>query len=138
MTEQGTESEYAIENGWLVELVREHTCGAGPGSGAGHEPGCGMIPIATVENLLAENERLRAGLYPLSQFTPESSAALADDIGASEDSLFVGWIRRGSEIEAANTRIASALAELDRYATALDPSRIMPRIRAILTIEATS
>ena len=49
---EGIPAEYAVENGWLVELVNEHTCGAGPGSGAGHEPGCGMIPIDTVENLL--------------------------------------------------------------------------------------
>lgn len=35
-----------IEGEWLVEVVDYHTCGAGPGSGAGHEPGCGSIPVA--------------------------------------------------------------------------------------------
>lgn len=35
-----------VEGGWLIEVVGRHTCGAGPGSGAGHEPGCGSIPVA--------------------------------------------------------------------------------------------
>lgn len=34
-----------IEGDWLIEVVNYHTCGAGPGSGAGHEPGCGTIPV---------------------------------------------------------------------------------------------
>lgn len=47
-------TEYAIENGWLVEVVNEHTCGTGPGGHYGaHEPGCGMVPVARVEDLLA-------------------------------------------------------------------------------------
>ena len=33
------------EGDWLIEVVNYHTCGAGPGSGAGHEPGCGTIPV---------------------------------------------------------------------------------------------
>ena len=36
----------AIENGWLVEVVDEHTCGTGEDGYYGqHEPGCGMVPI---------------------------------------------------------------------------------------------
>lgn len=34
-----------VDGDWLIEAVNEHTCGAGPGSGAGHEPGCGTIPV---------------------------------------------------------------------------------------------
>ena len=34
-----------VEGEWLIEVVDYHTCGAGPGSGAGHEPGCGTIPV---------------------------------------------------------------------------------------------
>ena len=34
-----------VEGDWLIEVVNYHTCGAGPGSGAGHEPGCGTIPV---------------------------------------------------------------------------------------------
>lgn len=42
-----------VEGDWLIEVVDYHTCGAGPGSGAGHEPGCGSMPVgrlATPEN----------------------------------------------------------------------------------------
>ena len=34
-----------LDGDWLIEVVNYHTCGAGPGSGAGHEPGCGTIPV---------------------------------------------------------------------------------------------
>jgi hypothetical protein len=44
-------TKYAIDSGWLVEVVNEHTCGAGDGM-YGHEPGCGLIPVATVDDLL--------------------------------------------------------------------------------------
>lgn len=40
-----------LVNGWLVQVVDEHTCGAGSGSGAGHEPDCGLVPIASFEHL---------------------------------------------------------------------------------------
>ena len=45
-------TEYAVENGWLVEVINEHTCGAGVGS-MPHEPGCGMVHVARIEDLLA-------------------------------------------------------------------------------------
>lgn len=34
-----------VEGDWLIEVVNEHTCGAGPGSGYGCEPGCGTVPV---------------------------------------------------------------------------------------------
>lgn len=44
---------YAVESGWLVEVVNEHTCGtARDGHFGAHEPGCGLVPVATVEDLL--------------------------------------------------------------------------------------
>jgi hypothetical protein len=53
--------QYAVENGWLVEVVNGHTCGTGAGGHYGaHEPGCGLVPVARVDDLLAEVERLRA------------------------------------------------------------------------------
>lgn len=42
--------EYAVSSGWLVEVVDQHTCGAG--GAFGHEPGCGSIPVARVDVLL--------------------------------------------------------------------------------------
>lgn len=50
--------EYAIVNGWLVEIVDYHTCGTGPNGHYGtHEPGCGQIPIGKVEDLLTDASR---------------------------------------------------------------------------------
>lgn len=55
-------SEYAVEGEWLVERTGEHTCGTGRGGHYGaHEPGCGVIPIGKVEDLLADS-MLGAGL----------------------------------------------------------------------------
>jgi hypothetical protein len=58
------EVTYAVENGWLCEVVNEHTCGTGPDGYCGaHEPGCGLVPVARVDELLreqAEAHRLRA------------------------------------------------------------------------------
>lgn len=39
-----------IEAGWICEVHRECTCG--DGGAYGHEPGCGLVPIATVESAL--------------------------------------------------------------------------------------
>ncbi len=41
----------SIDGTWLVERWDEHTCGAGPGSGAGHEPGCGTVPLVDLSTL---------------------------------------------------------------------------------------
>lgn len=45
--------QYGVVNGWLFEYVNEHTCGTGrDGYFGAHEPGCGTVPIARVEDLL--------------------------------------------------------------------------------------
>lgn len=50
-----------IEGTWLVEVVDEHTCGAGPGSGTGmHEPGCGLVPVLDLATLPGWDEHLTA------------------------------------------------------------------------------
>ena len=50
-----------IEGTWLVEVVDEHTCGAGPGSGTGmHEPGCGLVPVVDLATLPGWDEHLTA------------------------------------------------------------------------------
>lgn len=52
---------YGVENGWLVEHVNEHTCGTGrDGYYGAHEPGCGTVPIAPVEQVLQTEPRVRA------------------------------------------------------------------------------
>lgn len=59
-TRPGTEpdTEYAIENGWLIEVTGEHTCGTGPDGHYGvHEPGCGTTPLISIEEL---NKRMSA------------------------------------------------------------------------------
>ena len=43
--EDGEPHDWPCETADLLNLVNYHTCGAGPGSGAGHEPGCGTIPV---------------------------------------------------------------------------------------------
>lgn len=64
-----TEPKYAVENGWLVEVFDHHTCGAG--DYGQHEPGCGMIPVARIEDLLreqAEARRLRESAAPVGAY----------------------------------------------------------------------
>lgn len=40
------DGKIAIVNGWLVEVVNEHTCaGGGAEVGGAHESGCGMSPL---------------------------------------------------------------------------------------------
>jgi hypothetical protein len=47
------DTKYVIVNGWLCENVNEHTCGTGPDGHYGqHEPGCGLIPLGMVDELL--------------------------------------------------------------------------------------
>lgn len=62
MTEQDPEQvQYVIANGWLCEAVNAHTCGTARGGYYGaHEPGCGLMPVARVDALLAEVEAGRA------------------------------------------------------------------------------
>jgi hypothetical protein len=55
-----------------------------------------------------EVERLRRGLYPLATLTPRQASAMAEDIGASADSLFIDWINRGKEVEQWRARALAA------------------------------
>lgn len=43
-------ADLSIMNGWLVESVSRHTCGAGM-DGYGHEPGCGYVPVLNLAEL---------------------------------------------------------------------------------------
>ena len=43
-------ADLSIMNGWLVESVGKHTCGAGM-DGYGHEPGCGYVPVLNLAEL---------------------------------------------------------------------------------------
>ena len=43
-------ADLSIMNGWLVESVGKHTCGAGM-DGYGHEPGCGYMPVLNLAEL---------------------------------------------------------------------------------------
>ena len=42
--------DLSIVNGWLVESVGKHTCGAGM-DGHGHEPGCGYMPVLNLAEI---------------------------------------------------------------------------------------
>ena len=64
----------------------------------------------------AEVERLKQGLYPLTQWTIEQATQLADRIGTSEGSLFVAWInerKRADAAEAEVERLAAVEAHRD-------------------------
>jgi len=52
-----------------------------------------------------EAQSVRTTLYPLATLTPETAAAMAEDIGASPDSLFVDWINRGKELVALRAEV---------------------------------
>jgi len=55
------EAEITLDGGWLCEVHQGCTC-AGWGECGQHEPGCGLIPIVKVTDLLAESatiERVR-------------------------------------------------------------------------------
>jgi len=49
--QQTKPGEPVIDSGYLCFKVDRHTCGAGPGSGAGHEPGCGLVPEVDLTTL---------------------------------------------------------------------------------------
>lgn len=70
-------------------------------------------PDDAVQTLYAEVKRLTGGLYPLGKWTPQQSLALADDIGASEDSLLVDWIRRGQRIDRVKAALRSEVGDPD-------------------------
>jgi hypothetical protein len=68
---------FEIVNGWLVENVNHHTCGAGTAeSGYAHEPGCGQEPIAKVEQLLNR----AAGVGICRNATSDATVLTSDDL----------------------------------------------------------
>lgn len=51
-TREYADDDLDIQNGWLVENWREHTCGtAVHGYYGQHEPGCGWVPVMKVADL---------------------------------------------------------------------------------------
>lgn len=49
--------ELVIENGWLVEVVDQHTCGTGEGGHYGaHEPGCGRVPVFDIAAAMVRDQ----------------------------------------------------------------------------------
>lgn len=83
--------DMSIMNGWLVEAVGEHTCGAGA-DGYGHEPGCGYVPVLN----LAE----------LDGYPPQvDEAKLADVIwGEQESRVLDGYVIHTRETAATTAR----------------------------------
>lgn len=81
------EHKVEIVNGWLVEVVDQHTCGAGPGSGAGHEPDCGLVPITSLEHvfelLKAEVEQALAA-SPISIYTGHENGCRSESTPLGE------------------------------------------------------
>jgi hypothetical protein len=56
-------SELAIENGWLVQRLNYHTCGAREGGHCLNEPGCGSSPVAELKTLPGFAEQLEEWRY---------------------------------------------------------------------------
>lgn len=75
-----------LVNGWLVQVVDEHTCGAGPGAGGGHEPGCGLVPIASVEHLfrLLAAEAAACAADPASIYAGHDAACSSNETPLGE------------------------------------------------------
>lgn len=58
-TVESVDHGFTVEDGWLVELTGQHTCGGSSHEWPyAHEPGCGMVPIGRVEDLLREHPSL--------------------------------------------------------------------------------
>jgi hypothetical protein len=52
--EQPRAASLSIDSGWLVDDLGRHTCAGGtPEAGYAHEPGCGLEPLMTVDDLVA-------------------------------------------------------------------------------------
>ncbi|UFU03463.1 hypothetical protein LQF12_02295 [Ruania suaedae] len=48
----GEEVKLGVEGDWLVRYVNKHTCGTGPDGHYGHhEPGCGSIPVMSLDEI---------------------------------------------------------------------------------------
>ena len=48
----GTGEDFIVRGGWLCEVVPHCTCGTHLPAVYGHEPGCGVEPIASVEQIM--------------------------------------------------------------------------------------
>lgn len=85
--------ELHIINGWLVQDTGEHTCaGGGPEAGGAHERGCGLEPLATVEDVLAA---LAARTPQPAEASPTNvhAAAWLDRLRVAPDGAL--WTRMG-------------------------------------------
>lgn len=84
----------SIDRGWLVYDTGHHTCGTGPdGHYGAHEPGCGLEPLMTVEELSTILDTLAAQGVPINR--PALAVAAAERRGAAAalapfDALFNG------------------------------------------------
>lgn len=86
-----------IENGWLVEEVDEHTCGAGRDGHYGlHEPGCGMVPVTRLDDLPGwpQTPPSSAPAAPVSDDpAPEAPVDPQDATGPQGGTGRIGWLR---------------------------------------------
>lgn len=73
-------ADLSIMNGWLVESVGKHTCGAGM-DGYGHEPGCGYVPMLNLAELDG---------YPAQVDEAKIVAAIADEL-ETDDAIAENW-----------------------------------------------
>lgn len=79
-------TEYAIENGWLVEYVGHHTCGTGlSGYYGAHEPGCGLVPVSRIEDLLKAQAELHWLRTKVQQVTRTGDDLLAHGAVVASD-----------------------------------------------------
>lgn len=106
-------SEYAIDSGWLVEVVNEHTCGTAAGGYYGaHEPGCGLVPIAKVDDLLRALSAV-ARVTSLADTCEASAARDRADIAEHRDHWTLGQIdareRRAQNLDIVADGIRRAL-----------------------------
>lgn len=62
-----------IDGHWLVEDVKEHTCGAG--DEYGHEPGCGTIPLVDLRGLPGWDTLVSDVLTDTSPVKPDAAVA---------------------------------------------------------------
>lgn len=84
-------ADLSVMNGWLVESVGKHTCGAGI-DGYGHEPGCGYVPVLNLAELDG---------YP----AQVDEAKLADVIwGEQESRVLDGYVIHTRETAATTAR----------------------------------
>ena len=109
-----------VDCGWLVELTNEHTCGAGPGSGWGCEPGCGSIPVVEVKGADAE---YLAGALCQAEGLARSLLAEHDALTlrvAEVEEKMINLAARRVEVEAVAENLTTALRNVEALAEHLD------------------